>query len=166
MHSMLCCIAHMVSEKEAFLLSVGHPKRSRQRQYGLLMVAVLFAAAGHWEWIVSILMSLSIQLMCTWAAVACVAAALWPDIKTALRCYSTTLRLVTNQIHAVVHGLITAVLRLPECARDIHLVLHEIRDVCHTLKCIRAKVAFLPGQPKDSNGLLIEPPVITMRAHL
>ncbi len=60
------------------------------------------------------------------------------------------------QVWSVVDSLILAIFKLPECSRDIKLAVQEIREVCNTLKSIKAKIAFLPGDfrpPPEVNGL-------------
>ena len=52
-----------------------------------------------------------------------------------------------------------AVLKLPDCARDIHVVLHEMREVNFELKVIRSKIRFLPGQPRDAAGRTVAEPI-------
>lgn len=122
------------------------------------MLAIAIFMAGHWQHFLNLLLYISPASMSSAAAAACVAAALWPAVAAKQRECKLSVSSMGQQVWAVVEGLILAIFKLPECARDINLAVQEIRDVSHTLKCIRAKIAFLPGTPKDENGVTIEPP--------
>lgn len=125
-------------------------------QWGLLTLALAIFMAGHWRALVSLLVSVSRSSVCTVAAAGCVAAALWPVVTA--RCQQSTASAVGLgwQVWSIVDGLILAIFKLPECARDIKHAVQEIREVGHTLKSIKAKIAFLPGEfrpPADVAGL-------------
>lgn len=136
------------------------PKPGNTRQYGLFILAAAFAVVGQWRLILDVLLLLSPSALSTVAAVACLAVALWPYMVAITSRWAAKTRVMACQLWEVVCALVSAILRLPDCARDIRLALYELEDVCHTLKCIQAKVNFLPGQPRDRNGRLIKPPPI------
>ena len=54
------------------------------------------------------------------------------------------LRYICRQGWDLVESLVHAILKLPECARDIRLALNEIREVVNQLRVINSKIRFLP----------------------
>ena len=124
----------------------------------LLLAAVIFVA-GHGQAFLLALASLSPATLSTVAATALVAAALWSEAAERVRRRSKQALWAARQAWDVVEALVAAVLKLPDCARDINVVLHEMREVNFELKVIRSKIRFLPGQPKDSYGRMVSEPV-------
>lgn len=120
-------------------------KELGRRQWGLLTLAAVIFVAGHWQRITGLLLSVSGSSLSSAAAAACVAAALWPAASLQWRETTSSAINLGWQMWSVVDSLILAIFKLPECSRDIKLAVQEIREVCHTLKAIKAKIAFLPG---------------------
>ena len=130
--------------------------RLGRRQWSLLTVALAVFVAGHWYGLVSLLMSVSGSSLSTVAAAGCVAAALWPVFIARCKQSTATAVGVGWKVWNIVDRLVLAIFKLPECSRDIRLAVQEIRNVGHTLKSIKAKIAFLPGDyrpPSDVGGL-------------
>ena len=49
------------------------------------------------------------------------------------------------QLACLVMSVISAILQLPECSKNIKLALGSLQEVDYTLKNIHAKIRFLPG---------------------
>ncbi len=122
-------------------------------QWGLLTLASAIFIAGHWRAVVSLLTSVSGSSLSTAAAAGCIAAALWPVVTARCKQSTATAVGVGWQVWSIVDGLILAIFKLPECAKDIKHAVQEIREVGHTLKSIKAKIAFLPGDFKPPPGV-------------
>ena len=112
---------------------------------------------GHFELVLRAMISMSLPTLSTVAAVLFLVVALWSEAAERIRHRSQQLHWACQQAWELAERLIYAILKLPDCARDIHLALQEIREVNFELKVIRSKIRFLPGQPKDANGDVIEP---------
>jgi hypothetical protein len=130
---------------------------SLERRNGLLILAATIFMIGHFELILRAMLSVSLPTLSTAAAVLFLVVALWSEAAERIRHRSQQLRWACQQTWELAERLIYAILKLPDCARDIHLALQEIREVNFELKVIRSKIRFLPGQPKDANGDVIEP---------
>ena len=125
----------------------------------MLLLAALIFVAGHGQAFLFWACSLSPPTLSTIAAVAVIVAALWSEAAERLRRRSKQALWAMQQAWDLAEALVNAILKLPDCARDIHVVLHEMREVNFELKVIRSKIKFLPGQPKDAMGRMVAEPV-------
>ena len=128
-----------------------------ERRNALLTLAAAILLFGHFEVVLRAALSVSLPTLSTIAAVALLVTALGSEAVERGRYRSKQLRWACQQGWELAERLIYAILKLPDCARDINLALQEIREVNFELKVIRSKIRFLPGQPKDANGDVIEP---------
>ncbi|BDA44265.1 hypothetical protein COCOBI_05-4490 [Coccomyxa sp. Obi] len=115
------------------------------KQWTLIALGITILVAGHWQHMVTLVLSMSMSFWSSAAAAVCAVAAFWPS---AIEQWRQSTAAVTSMVWQAWDVMGSLVAKIPECARDLKLTLHEIEEVNYTLKCLHAKFGFLPGEFK------------------
>ncbi len=123
------------------------------KRWKAIALGITIFMAGHWQHVVTLVLSMSISFWTSAAAAVCVVSAFWPSAIELSRQSTAAVISMVWQAWDLMGSLIRII---QECARDLKLTLQEIEEVNHTLKCLNAKFGFLPGEfrpPENAEAL-------------